>query len=85
MTVGKADSTAIDGDGPMNWKRTLGIACLVLAALGVVVGVRSMGRGEGPALGDASGLGVSHAVGTFMPALIALILGLWLLGKSKQG
>ena len=32
-----------------------------------------------------AGLGVSYAVGAFLPSLVALIIGLWLFKKPKQG
>jgi len=62
----------------MSAKRIAGVVCLVLAALLVISAVMSLTRGNGPALGDASGLGVSRAVGAFLPSVIVLILGLWL-------
>ena len=65
----------------MSGKRIVGVVCLVLAALLVVSAISSLSRGDGPALGDASGLGVSRAVGAFLPSLLALIVGLWLLKK----
>ncbi|MGL4553611.1 MAG: hypothetical protein ACRC33_20810 [Gemmataceae bacterium] len=65
----------------MSGKRIGGIACLVLAALLVVGAISSLTRADGPAVGDASGLGVSRAVGAFMPSLAVAILGLWLLKK----
>jgi hypothetical protein len=65
----------------MSGKRIGGIVCLVLTALLVGGGISSLSRGDGPALSNASGLGVSRAVGAFLPALAVLILGLWLLKK----
>uniref|UniRef100_A0A7C4QMJ8 Uncharacterized protein n=1 Tax=Schlesneria paludicola TaxID=360056 RepID=A0A7C4QMJ8_9PLAN len=65
----------------MSGKRIAGIVCLVFAALFLISGVSSMTRAEGPALGDPSGLGVSRAVGRFLPSLIIAIVGLWLLKK----
>jgi hypothetical protein len=64
----------------MTGKRSA-IVCLALAALLAVGAVSSLLRHDGPRLGDDSALGVSHAVGAFLPSLIALILGLWLLKK----
>ena len=63
----------------MNWKRIGGIVCLVVAALLVVAAVSSLSRSDGPALNAASGLGVSRAVGAFLPSVVVGILGLWLL------
>jgi hypothetical protein len=57
-----------------------GVACCVAAAGLVVYGVLSVANG--PAIDHPSGLGVSHAVGSFLPALLALILGLGLLRKK---
>jgi hypothetical protein len=65
----------------MTGKRIGGIVSLILAALLVVSAIGSLARRDGPALTDASGLGVSRAVGAFLPATAALILGLWLLKK----
>jgi len=39
---------------------------------------------SGPSANHPSGLGVSFAVGAFLPALLVLILGLWLFKKPKQ-
>jgi len=65
----------------MSGKRIGGIVCLVLAALLVVGAIRKLSTGDGPGVSDASGLGVSRAVGAFLPSLVALIVGLWLLKK----
>lgn len=65
----------------MSVKRIGGVVCLALAALLAVAGVTSLSRGDGPGLTDPSGLGVSRAVGAFLPAVAALILGLWLFKK----
>jgi hypothetical protein len=62
-------------------KQIIGIVCFVLAAVLVVVGLLSLATG--PGLMDRSGLGVSHAVGSFLPALLILILGLWLFQKPR--
>jgi len=65
----------------MTGKRIGGIVCLVLAAVFVVSAISSLSRSDVPALGDASGLGVSRAVGAFLPSLAVAALGLWLLKK----
>jgi len=65
----------------MSGKRIGGIVCLALAALLSVGAVSSLSRGDGPAINDAAGLGVSRAVGALLPSLAALIVGLWLLKK----
>ena len=66
----------------MSGKRIVGVVCFVLAAALLVTGINSLSRG--PSVTDPSGLGVSHAVGTFLPALAALIVGLWLFQTPKQ-
>ena len=65
----------------MSGKRIVGVVCLVFAALLLVGAISSLSSGDGPALGDASGLGVSRAVGAFLPCLLVLIIGLWLLKR----
>lgn len=62
-------------------RRVAGIACFGLAALLLIGGLSS--ASQGPALNDRSGLGVSSMVGAFLPALIALIVGLWLFQKPR--
>ena len=66
----------------MSGKRIGGIVCFVLAAAFFVSGISTLSRG--PEINDRSGLGVSHAVGAFLPAMIAVIVGLWLFKKPKQ-
>ncbi len=61
-------------------RRIGGIVCVVLAAVLFVMAVGGLSRG--PDVTDSSGLGVSHAVGAFLPAMIALIVGVVLL-KSQ--
>ena len=83
---GKADrtnglSSQLGGGEQMSAKRIGGIVCLVFAAMLVVSAVRSLSRDDGPGLGDPSGLGVSRAVGAFLPSVVVLILGLWLFKK----
>ena len=65
----------------MTGKRIGGIVCLFLAALFVVGAISALTRDDAPAVGDASGVGVSYAVGAFLPSLVFAILGLWLLKK----
>jgi hypothetical protein len=68
----------------MNAKRLAGTACLILAVLLSVSGVVRMSRGGGPAVGDASGLGVSRAVGMFLPGVILAIVGVALLQRPRD-
>ena len=67
----------------MSGKQIGGIVCLVVGAALVVGAIFSLSRGDGPELGDSSGLDVSRAVGAFLPSLVVLIVGLWLLQKPK--
>jgi hypothetical protein len=45
-------------------------------------GVFTVMKDEG--LFDPSGLGVSRAVGAFLPSIIAIILGLWLVNDAPK-
>jgi hypothetical protein len=65
----------------MNGKQVAGIICMGAAVLPGVTAVISLS--QGPSVADPSGLGVSRAVGAFLPAVAALILGAWLLQKPK--
>jgi hypothetical protein len=65
----------------MSGKQVAGVGCLVLAVLFALGAIGSLLGGDGPELGDPSGLGVSRAVGAFLPSLVALIVGVWLLKK----
>ena len=67
----------------MNGKQIGGIVCCVVALLLFAAGVVSMINQPGPGLTDSSGLGISRAVGALLPGTIALIVGVWLLGKKK--
>jgi hypothetical protein len=58
----------------MGAKRIIGIICFVLAAALLVSGISIIARG--PDIAHPSGLGVSHAVGALLPALVASIIGL---------
>jgi len=64
-------------------RKTAGIACLILAALFVVVAVKNTFLTPSIPVGDASGLGVSRAVGSFLPSVVVLALAIWLLQKPK--
>lgn len=67
----------------MSGKRIAGLVCILLAALLGLGAVASLSVGNGPAVNDGSGLGVSRAVGAFLPAFGMLILGVWLFQKPK--
>lgn len=67
----------------MTGKRIGGVMCLVLAVVLLVGGIMRV-TGEGPAVADGSGLGVGYAVASFLPFLLALTVGLWLLQKPKS-
>ena len=66
----------------MTGKQWCGVLCCLLAVGLAVYGVLNLSKG--PEITDASGLGVSHAVGSFLPALFVLILGVWLLRKQPE-
>ena len=65
----------------MTGKRIGGVVCLVLAVGFLLGGISSLSKGAGPGLNDESGVGVSRAVGAFLPFMVTLILGLWLIKK----
>ena len=67
----------------MNVKQICGIVCCVVALMLFAAEVISMINQPGSGLTDASGLGISRAVGALLPGTIALIVGVWLLGKKK--
>jgi len=65
----------------MTGNKTGGIVCCVIAALLFISGlvrVLSPKELEGP-----SSVEVSYAVGAFMPAVVMLIVGLWLMQPKK--
>ena len=64
-------------------RRFAGALCLLLAAVAGVAGVTTVSKDV--AVADPSGLGVSRAVGAFLPALVLLILAAWLLRRPKTG
>jgi uncharacterized membrane protein HdeD (DUF308 family) len=66
----------------MSGKQIGGIVCFFLAALFMVTGVNTIVKNQG--LADPSGLGVSRAMGTMLPGLVTLIVGVWLFQKPKQ-
>jgi hypothetical protein len=68
----------------MSGRRIGGVACCLLAAALFVVAVSDNRKGDGPAIGNASGLGVSRAVGRFLPSVLVLALGLALLRKTPD-
>ena len=68
----------------MNGKRIGGVVCLILSAGLLMGGVSSLGKGAGPGVNDESGVGVSRAVGAFLPFMVTLILGLWLIKKPES-
>lgn len=66
----------------MGGKRIAGIVCFLLAAGLFVSGVSTVMRG--PDISDASGVGVSHAVGAFLPSIVTLIVALKLFNHTAQ-
>jgi hypothetical protein len=69
-------------EAPNHGRRIAGWVCCGVAAGLFLAGLRSV-LVRGPGLADPSGLGVSHAVGGFLPFMLVLILGVWLLSKKK--
>lgn len=57
-------------------RRIGGVLCFVVAFLLLLAGMRVMRTA--PSFSDPSRLWLAHAVGAFLPALVALIIGLWL-------
>ena len=65
----------------MTGRQIAGVVCFILAAALLVSGISTVAAG--PSVTNPSGVGVSHAVGALLPALIALIVGLWLVQKPR--
>ena len=65
----------------MSIRRIAGIVCLALAAVTVITGFDILSKGLG--ITDPSGLGVSRAVGVFVPTMALLIAGLILVQKPS--
>lgn len=68
----------------MTVKQIIGIVSLVFALGLLFNGISVISSGEGPSISDPSGLGVSRAVGAFLPFVIFFILGVWLIQKPKS-
>ncbi len=68
----------------MTSKKGFGIACCVLAVLLAGLGIKNTFISPEIPVGDESGLGVSQMVGSFLPAVLILALGLKLLQKPKD-
>jgi len=66
----------------MGGKRIAGIVCFVLAAVFLISGILNVMFG--PKISDASGAGAGHVVGSFLPSLVALIIGLVLFKKPPK-
>jgi drug/metabolite transporter (DMT)-like permease len=65
----------------MTVMRICGVFFFALSAVCWTMGILTLSRER--SIADPSGLGVSRAVGTFLPAMITLILGLWLFKKRS--
>jgi hypothetical protein len=63
----------------MNGKRIGGIICLLLAGGLFLAAINSL-QGSG-----GSGPWISRLVGAFLPSLLALIVGLWLIQQRGRG
>ena len=68
----------------MDKNKGWGIGLCVLAGLLAIVAVKNPFITPAIPVGDESGLGVSQMVGSFLPALLALIFGVRLLSKPAQ-
>jgi hypothetical protein len=66
----------------MGGKRIAGIVCFFLAAGLLISGVLNIMRG--PEVTDASGVGVSDAVGAMLPSIAITIVGLLLFKKTPE-
>ena len=64
-------------------KRLCGIICLGLTPMLVLAAISSLSRKDSLSVTNETGLGGSQMVGAFLPVMIFLILGLWLLQKPK--
>lgn len=64
----------------MDTKRVIGIVCLLFAAVLFLNGI--MVIKNGPPLFDKEGAGYGYAVGALFPAIVSLIVGVWLFGGS---
>lgn len=60
----------------MTGKQVGGLVCLLLSGLLAVGAVSSITGGDGPAVGDKTGLGVSRVIGAFLPMVLMLVIGL---------
>ena len=65
-------------------KKGWGIALCVLAVALVIVAIKNTFISPEIPVSDESGLGVSRAVGAFLPALVALIFGVRLLQSPSK-
>jgi hypothetical protein len=66
----------------MRGRQIGGIVCLFIALLMGANAIAIISRDKG--LDDASGLGVSRAVGTLLPGFVLLIVGVWLLKRPAS-
>ena len=63
----------------MTGKRIAGIACFLLAPIGLLSAITTISKG--PPLSEPEGQ--SHAVGALMFPLVIVMLGVWLFQKPK--
>lgn len=68
----------------MNHRQKSGIGCFVLAVAFVGIAIKNTFVSPTVPLTDASGLGVSRLVGAFLPAIVALAVGVWLFQRQKK-
>ena len=68
----------------MSGRQMWGYVCLLFAVALFLSGVLNILEGKGPSLVDSSGVGVSYAVGAFLPSVVVLIIGLKLISQAKE-
>ncbi len=66
----------------MRNKNSAGIACIVLSIPLAYLAIKNSFVTPTIPFDDPSGLGVSRMVGAFLPFLVSLSIGLWLLTKK---
>ena len=72
----------MDGDTMTNRTKN-GIGCIIISAVLAGIAVKNSFFPDGISPTDPSGLGVSRLVGSFLPAILVLALGVWLMQKPK--
>jgi hypothetical protein len=63
-------------------RKALGIICLILAIAFFFGGIGSISKPLPSGLADTAGYSVGHYVGSFIPCIVALMLGLLMFKKK---